>query len=186
MAKKTSKTAQAPQSPVVSENPAPSQEGAANVGKTVDDVVSEMTKVQAQRAGLAGLGAVEERRKPKLRDAEAAYEKAARAVDQLQNTLTAKYPAAAGVFGAAKGSRRVLRVRDRGRVAPRRLVRCSTWLWPNRRSPRCPPPSNLPTSRQRRRSCSQIALGRAPWSWGLTGMPAVKAWGDDTRRSELK
>lgn len=106
MAKRTSKSAQSQQSPVPSVAPSPSQEGVASVGKTVDDVLGEITKVQAQRVELAGLQAVVEKQKAKLREAEAAYQEAASAVDQLQAELIAKYPAAAGIFGGTKATKR--------------------------------------------------------------------------------
>jgi hypothetical protein len=108
MAKKSSKATVTDPSPTAPEVPTPPQEaaGAPNLGKAVDDVLAEISKVQAQRAELAGLLAVVEKQKARLREAEASYEAAASAVDQLQADLIAKYPAAAGVFGGTRASKR--------------------------------------------------------------------------------
>ena len=108
MAKNSSKATVAAQSPTAPEVPTPTQEaaGAPNLGKAVDDVLAEISKVQAKRAELTGLLAAVEKQKAKLREAEASYEAAAGAVDQLQAELIAKYPAAAGVFGDVKVSKR--------------------------------------------------------------------------------
>jgi hypothetical protein len=108
MAKKSSKATVTAQSPTAPEVLSPPQEaaGAPNLGKAVDDVLAEISKVQAQRAGLAGLLAVVEKQKAKLREAEASYQAAASVVDQLQADLITKYPAAAGVFGGVKAPKR--------------------------------------------------------------------------------
>lgn len=108
MAKKSTKPAVTPQPVAPSETPAPPQEttGSQSIGKAVDDVLSEVAKVQAKRAALTGLLAAVEKQKAKLREAEADYQAAATAVDQLQADLIAKYPAAAGVFGATKEPKR--------------------------------------------------------------------------------
>ena len=108
MAKKSSKATVTAQSPTAPEVPTPPQEaaGAPNLGKAVDDVLAEISKVQAQRAELAGLLAVVEKQKAKLREVEASYQAAASAVYQLQADLITKYPAAAGVFGGVKAPKR--------------------------------------------------------------------------------
>lgn len=108
MAKRSSKATVADQSQTAPAVPTPPQEaaGAPNLSKAVDDVLAEISNVQAKRAELTGLLAVVERQKAKLREAEASYQAAAGAVDQLQAELIAKYPAAAGVFGGTKSSKR--------------------------------------------------------------------------------
>ena len=108
MAKRSSKATVADQSPTAPEVPTPTKEaaGAPNLGKAVDDVLAEISKVQAKRAELTSLLAVVEKQKAKLREAEASYQAAAGAVDQLQAELIAKYPAAAGVFGDTKAPKR--------------------------------------------------------------------------------
>lgn len=108
MAKKSTKPTATPQPPVPSETPAPPLEasGSPNIDKAVQEALGEIAKVQAKRAALTGLLAAVEKQKAKLREAEAEYQAAASAVDQLQADLIAKYPAAGGVFGAAKTSKR--------------------------------------------------------------------------------
>ncbi len=108
MAKKSSKTTVTAQSPTAPKVPTPPQAGAGapNLGRAVDDVLADISRVQAQRAELASLVAVVEKQKAKLREAEAIHQAAASAVDQLQAELIAKYPAAAGVFGSTKASKR--------------------------------------------------------------------------------
>ena len=108
MAKKSTKPTATPQPPAPSETPTPPQEAlsAPNIDKAVQEALGEIAKVQAKRAALTGLLAAVEKQKAKLREAEAEYQAAASAVDQLQADLIAKYPAAAGVFGGVKVSKR--------------------------------------------------------------------------------
>lgn len=108
MAKKSSKLTVTPQpaAPAETSTPPPEALGSPNIEKAVQDALGEIAKVQAKRAALTGLLAAVEKQKAKLREAEASYQTAAGAVDQLQADLIAKYPAAAGVFGAAKTSKR--------------------------------------------------------------------------------
>ena len=108
MAKKSTKPAVTPLPAAPSETTPPSQEasGSPNIDKAVQEALGEIAKVQAKRAALTGLLAAVEKQKAKLREAEADYQAAATAVDQLQADLIAKYPAAAGVFGATKEPKR--------------------------------------------------------------------------------
>jgi hypothetical protein len=109
MAKKSTKPTVTTQPPLPSEAaPLPQDAlGSPNIDKAVDAAFDEAGKIQAKRDALARLLAGVEKQKAKLREAEADYQSALNAVDELQADLIAKYPAAARVFGAAITSKRV-------------------------------------------------------------------------------